>query len=154
MAAENGCFGGCFRHPFHQSLTRAPSRFIPFLGFSRQAFQGFELSTADLLTFSTSFLTPLPHFFRGAYFGSSSSLPKMGFSPIYLRVLARSIYGTIFPTGLRPYLPRRPLLLVLPLLSSALSHECTTIANPPCVPRRDISETGEISEGWLASAEP
>jgi hypothetical protein len=87
----------------------------------------------------------------------------MGFSPIYLRVLARSIYGTVFLTGLRPCLPRRPPLVDLPLLSSALSHECTTVADPPCVsssilgrpcvPRRDISETGEIPEGWLASAE-
>jgi hypothetical protein len=65
-------------------------------------------STANLLTFSASFLTiPLPSltFFRGVYFGSSSALPKMGFSPIYLRVLARSIYGTVFPTGLRLCLP-------------------------------------------------
>jgi hypothetical protein len=162
--AENGRFGDCFRHPFHQSLTHAPGSFNLFLGFSRQAFQGFELPQQTCSHFRHLFLLPLPHFFRGACFGSSSSLPKMGFSPIYLRVLARSIYGTVFPTGLRPCLPRRPPLIVLPLLSSALRHECTTISNPPCassstldracVPRRDISETGEISEGWLASAEP
>ena len=122
MVIENGRFGGCFRHPFHQSLTRAPGRFNHFLGFSRQAFQEFELCTADLLTFSTSFLTPLPHFFGGAYFGSSSSLPKMGFSPIYLRVPARRVYGTVFSTGLRPCLPCCP-PSSLSLLSSASSHE-------------------------------
>ena len=101
MVAENGRFGGCFRHPFHQSLTRAPGRFNHFLGFSHQAF---ELFTAR---FRHLFFPP-PHFLRGAYFSSSSSLPNMGFSPIYLRVLARSIYGIVFPTGLRPCLPRRP----------------------------------------------
>jgi len=94
---------------------------------------------------------------EGPILGSSSSLPKMGFSPTYLRVLARSIYGTVFPTGLRPYLPRRSPFVVLPLLNSALSHEYTTISNPlcassstldrACIPRRDINETGEISEG-------
>jgi hypothetical protein len=59
--------------------------------------------------------------------------------------------------GLRPCLPRRPPLIVLS--SSALSHEYTTIANPPCVsstldrlciPQGNINETGEISNGLIS----
>jgi hypothetical protein len=134
LVAENGRFGGLFSTPLHQRPT---PRAWPLYLFRLlpPSVPRLRASTADLLTFSTSFSyypPPLPHFFRGAYFGSSSSLPKMGFSPIHLQVLARSVYGTVFPTGLHPCLPRRP-PLVLPLLSSALSHECTTIANPPCV---------------------
>jgi hypothetical protein len=169
-AAENGGFGGCFQQPFHQSLTRAPGRFNPFLGFSRQAFQGLE-PPAGLPTFSPSFLTTPPHFFRGPYFGSSNSLSKMGFSTIcgsWLAVYMDRVPNQSLTLASLIILPSSFSLVGLPLrppsLSSALSHECTTTANPPCtpsstldrpcVPRRDISETGEISKGWLATAEP
>ena len=112
--------------------------------------------------------SPPPPFLRGAYFGSTSSVPKMDLSPSTLRIMARGIYRTVLPTGLRPRLPihRRPLSSgVYSLFSGtqASSHERTTIANPPCpssstldrtrFPRRNISETREISEDWLASAE-
>jgi hypothetical protein len=52
-------------------------------------------------------LTPL----RGTYFGSTSSVPKMDSSPSTRRIMARGIYRTVLPTGLRPRLPihRRPL---------------------------------------------
>ena len=141
------------------SAPRAPSWPLqPFSGFSRQAFQGCELPQ---LTFSTSFLTTpsLPHFFRGAYFGSLNSLPKWA----SLQSTCGSWLAVYMGSSSQPVFALAS-LVVLPLLSSALSHECTTITNPPCVssstldrpcvPRRDIGETGEISKGWLASAEP
>jgi hypothetical protein len=98
VMAEKGRFGAAFGTLFHQSRPRLLPPRVPRV----------RASTADLLTFSTSFLiTPLPSptHSEGPILGSSSSLPKMGFSPIYLRVLARSIYGTVFPTGLRPCQP-------------------------------------------------
>jgi hypothetical protein len=108
-AAENGGFGGCFQQPFHQSLTRAPGRFNPFLGFSRQAFQGLE-PPAGLPTFSPSFLLPPPHFFRGPYF-------KLAFQNGFLydlRVLARSIYGPCSQPVPHSCLPHHPPLIILP----------------------------------------
>jgi hypothetical protein len=170
-----------------QSPTCAPGRFNLFLGFSRQASKAASLHLGNCCSrFQGPFLAlpsplpspPFPPSSEGSYFGSSSSVPEMAFSRPTLRVMARGIYGTLSPTGLRPCLPRRPPLVVVllsssfvvglplrpPSLSSVLSHECTTIATPPCassstldrpcVPRRDISETGEIPKGWLASAEP
>jgi hypothetical protein len=89
----------------------------------------------------------------------------MDLSPSTLRIMARGIYRAMSPTGLRP----RPLihhhhLSVYSLFSQteASSYEHTT-ADPPCpssstldrtrFPRGNISETREISEDWLASAE-
>jgi hypothetical protein len=50
-------------------------------------------------------LTLPPPFLRGAYFGSTSSVPKMNLSPFTLHIMARGIYRTVLPTGLRPRLP-------------------------------------------------
>jgi hypothetical protein len=89
--------------------------------------------------FSTSTLTPPPPppFLRGAYFGPTSSVPKMDLSPSTLRITARGIYRAVSPTGLRPRLPlhrRPPSSGVHSLFSGtqASSHERTTIAAPPC----------------------
>jgi hypothetical protein len=161
MAAENGASGGCFRDPFHQRPSRAPGRFNLFLGYSRQASKASSLPPRELLlTFFDvlfSLPPPLPFLFRGSYFGSSSSVPKIVFSRPTLRVMARGIYGTPSPTSLRPCLPRRPPSRISSfnfLLSQTrtLSHERTNIIIPPClcsstldrsrVPRGDISETG------------
>jgi hypothetical protein len=55
-AAENGAFGGCFRHPFHHTPTHTSGRFNPFLGSSAPSAQ--RASTVEtLLTFSISTLT-------------------------------------------------------------------------------------------------
>ena len=92
-------------------------------------------------------------------------------SPPTLRIMARGIYRTVLPTGLRPRLRprlpihRRPLSSgVYSLFSGtqASSHELTTIAALPCpstldrtrVPRGNSSETGEISKDWLVCTEP
>ena len=136
--AENGAFGGCFRHPFHHTPTCTSGRFNLFLGSSAPSAQ--RASTVEpLLTFSTSTLTHPPHlppFLRGTYFGSTSSVPKMDTSPSTLRIMARGIYRTVLPTGLRPRLPihRRPQSLGVYSLFSrthASSHERTTISTPP-----------------------
>jgi len=82
--------------------------FLRLLSPSVPRVRAFHSRLARVFDIFSYYLSPLPHFSRGAYFGSSSSLPKIDFSPIYLLVLARSIYGTVFPTGLRPCLPRRP----------------------------------------------
>jgi hypothetical protein len=59
MVAENGAFGGCFRHPFHHTPTRTSGRFNLFLGSSAPSAQ--RVSTVEsLLTFSTSTLTHSP----------------------------------------------------------------------------------------------
>jgi hypothetical protein len=65
-----------------------------------------------------------------------SFVPKTDLSPSTLRIMARGIYRTVLPTGLRPRLPiyRRPLSSgVYSLFSGtqALSHELTTIAALP-----------------------
>jgi hypothetical protein len=111
-AAENGGFGGCFQQPFHQSLTRAPGRFNPFLGFSRQAFQGLE-PPAGLPTFSPSFLLPPPSLFQRALFWFLKLAFQNGF--LYdLRVLARSIYGPCSQPVPHSCLPHHPPLIILP----------------------------------------
>ena len=83
----------------------------------------------------------------------------MDLSPPTLRIMARGIYRTVLPTGLRPRLPihRRPLSSGVYSLFSGTqvsSHERTTIAAPPCpssstldrthFPRGNISETREV----------
>jgi hypothetical protein len=94
----------------------------------------------------------------------------MGSPPIYLRVLARSIY-TVFPAGLRPHRSpsSSPFILSLrpPSLSSSFYFLCTQIRasshataipsclcpstlDRSCVSRGDISETGKIQTGGLA----
>jgi hypothetical protein len=104
-----------------------------------------------LLTLSTSTFTPpspfLP-FLRGTYFGSTSSIPKMDSSPSTLRIMARCIYRTALPTGLRPRprLPihRRPLSSGVYSLfgrTHASSHERTTIATPPCPSSSTLDRT-------------
>src|SRR5271156_2548031 len=97
-AAENGGFGGCFQQPFHQSLTRAPGRFNPFLGFSRQAFQGLE-PPAGLPTFSPSFLTTPPPltFSEGPILVPQTRFPKW----VSLRSAGpgSQYIWTVFPTS-------------------------------------------------------
>jgi hypothetical protein len=90
-------------------------------------------------------------------------------SPPTLRIMARGIYRTVLPAGLRPRLPihRRPLSSGVYSLfggTQASSHELTTIAALPCpssstldrtrVPWGNIGETREISKDWLVCAEP
>ena len=87
-----------------------------------------------MVPLSLTLPTPL---LRGTYFGSTSSVPKMDPSPPTLRIMARSIYRTVLPAGLRPRLPihRRPLSSgVYSLFSGtqASSHELNTIAALPC----------------------
>ena len=168
MMAENGRFGGCFRQPSPPEPNPRAWPLSPFFRLSpAQAFQGFELPQhvarhTYLLTFSTSFLTTLlpsltssegPILAPRALFPKWASLRSTcgSWLAVYMGLSSQLVFALAS-------------LLVLPLLSSALSHECTTISNLPCassstldracVPRRDISETGKISEGWLASAEP
>jgi hypothetical protein len=59
----------------------------------------------------------------------------MDLSPSTLRIMARGVYRTVLPTGLRPRLPihRRPLSSGVYTLFSgtqASSHELTAIARP------------------------
>jgi len=116
--------GACFRHPFHQSPTRASGRLNHFLGSSAPSPE--SLQRRPLLTFLTSTShSPLPPFLRGAYFGSTSSVLKMDLSPS-LRIMARGIYRTVSPTGLRPRLlihrvKRIAFILEIFLLSSQSS---------------------------------
>jgi len=136
--AENGGPGGLFSAPFPPEPNPQSGRFNHFLGSSAPSAQ--RASSAPLLTFfdihshSTS---PFPPFFRGAYFGSTSSVPKMDLSPSTLRIMARGIYRTVLPTGLRPRLPIdcRPLSSgVYSLFSGtqASSHELTTVVALSC----------------------
>jgi hypothetical protein len=97
--AASGCRK---RHPFHHRPTRAPGRFNLFLGFSRQESQGLSLHSRISPTFSTSLLPPLLSFFRGAYFGLHELCCQNGLPPDLPAVMARGIYWTVFPTGLRP----------------------------------------------------
>ena len=60
MTAENGRFGGCFRHPFHQSLTCAPGRFNIFFGFSPPAKSCLCIRLFAMLTFGVS-IVPAPY---------------------------------------------------------------------------------------------
>ena len=164
---------GAVFSPLSTAPQPASARFNHFLGSSAPSAQ--RASTAEpLLTFSTSTLTHplhLPPFLRVTYFGSTSSVPKMDSFPSTLHIMARGIYRTALPTGLRPRprLPihRRPLSSSVHSLFScthASSHEHTITATRACsssstldrtrFPRGNISETGEISEDWLASAQP
>ena len=126
-------FGRLFSAPFPPEpqsvrlVALTPFRFLV------QSVQGHR---KPLLMFSISILThptpspsppPLP-FFQSNVFGSSSSVPKIDFSPSILRVMARDTNGTVFLTGLRPHLPRRSPLSSC--LSFLLTHERATIANP------------------------
>ena len=141
--AENSAFGCCLRHPFHHNPTRASGRFNLFLGSGAQ-----RASTAETVAhvFEIHSHSPsLPPFLRGTYFGSTSSVPKMDSSPPTLRIMARGIYRTVLPTGLRPCLPiyRRPLSSGVYFLFSrthASSHE-RTITNPPCPPSSTLDRT-------------
>jgi hypothetical protein len=113
--AENGAFGGCFRHPFHHTLT----------GYELTALTLFRLqrakrpeslrrrTVAHVFDIHSHSLSLPPHFLRGTYIGSTSSVPKMDSSPSTLRIMARGTYRTVSLTGLRPRLPihRRPLSL-------------------------------------------
>src|SRR3954447_16068160 len=82
-----------------------------------------------------------------------------------LRVLARGIYGTLFPSVHRPHFLTHPpsLSLAVYFLCSptrAFNHDITISSCPPSTldgsrePRRDVGGTGPISKGWLASTKP
>lgn len=92
----------------------------------------------------------------------------MDFSPSTWRIIAYGTYRTALPMGLRPRLPihRLPLssgVYSLFNLTQASGYERTTIAalsypssstlDRTRFPRGNISETREIPEDWLASAE-
>src|SRR5579859_4517018 len=83
-----------------------------------------------------------PFFLRGTYFGSTSSVPKMGSSPSTLRIMARGIY-----TGLHPYfsIHHRPLrsdVYSLFRRTHASSHEHITISAPPYPSSSTLDRTG------------
>ena len=61
----------------------AARTFLRLLSPSVPRVRAFHNRLARVFDIFSYYLSPLPHFSRGAYFGSSSSLPKMGFSPIY-----------------------------------------------------------------------
>ena len=122
-AAENGGFGGCFRQPFHQSLTRAPGRFNPFLGFSRQAFQGLE-PQAGLPTFSPifSYYPPSLTFSEGPILVPQTRFPK--WASLRSAGPGSQYIWTVFPTSpsflppsssSRHHSPSSASLFVLPL---------------------------------------
>jgi hypothetical protein len=90
-----------------------PAR-LAALGFPRQERCEPPQQTCRSLFRRPYYSSPLSHFFRGGLFlGSTSSAVKMDSPLIYLRVLARSIYSTVFPTGFRPLSSSS--LFVLPL---------------------------------------
>src|SRR5436305_8519295 len=105
--AENGAFGNCFRHPFHQTPTRASGRFdLILVSNAPKRPESLHRRTVahvfDIQSYSPS---PPPPFLRGTCFGSKSSVPKMDFSRSTLRIMARGIHRAVLPTGLRPHLP-------------------------------------------------
>jgi hypothetical protein len=117
-------FRRCFQHPFHRTQT-------PRLESLHRK------TVAHVFDIHSHSPSPPPPFLRGAYFGSPSSVPKMDLSSSTLRIMARGIYRTVLPTGLRPRLPihRRPLnsgVYSLFSLTHALSHGYATVATPPC----------------------
>jgi hypothetical protein len=127
-AAENGAFGSCFRDPFRRSSTRRLAALTFFRPWCAQ-----RASTAEPLLTHPPHLSPSS---EGLILGSTSSVSKMDLSPSTLRIMARGIYRTVLPTGLRPRLPihRRPLNSGVNFLFSrthASSHERTTVATPP-----------------------
>jgi hypothetical protein len=85
-------------------------------------------------------------FLKGTYLSSTSSVPKIDSSPSTLRIMARGVYRTTLPTGLRPHLliHRRHLSSgVYSLFSQthASSHERTTIATPPYLSSSTLDRT-------------
>jgi len=94
--------------PPHPNLPS--SRFNHFLGLQcakRPESLHCRTSTSTLTHPTSPFLSPSP---RGTYFSSTSSVPKMDSSPSTLRIMARGIYKTVIPTGLRPRpRPRLPI---------------------------------------------
>jgi hypothetical protein len=131
MVAENGRFGGCFRHPFHQSLTRAPGRFNLFFRLLPPSVPRLA-HVFDIFSYSPSLTSS-----EGPILAPRALFPKWApraLSPKWASL--RSTCGSWLAVYMGP--SSQPVfalasLVVLPLLSSALSHECTTIANPPCV---------------------
>jgi hypothetical protein len=159
MAAENGAFGGLFWRPIHHTPTRGPRRFRALT----PSFNSFEPPCAGW------FLTFLPPTSRqGTYFGSSTSELEMDFSRSLICHGSRYMWGSV-PICPSPSisLPYSSLSLNVYSLSSrtrAFNHERNTIIISPCSlssaldgfrkPGKDVSNTREISTGWLACTEP
>jgi hypothetical protein len=110
--AENGAFGELFSATLPPQPNPPSGCFNLFLGFPRQA-PNFEPPQQTCSCFRHPFCTPPLPSFRATYFGTTSSAPKMGPLRSTLPVMARGIYGTVFPPSLHPFpspvvLPRRP----------------------------------------------
>ena len=156
---ENGCFGGCFRRPFHQSPTHALGCFNRIICTRKwrswRAVFGARAQPACLAALPLFTLLALKrprllslHFRHVFDIHSHSPFPlpsapraqfpkwtSLGLPPL---VMAGGIYGTVFPTGLHPCLPRHPPSLnsgfyFLVSQTSASSHGRTTITTLPCL---------------------
>jgi hypothetical protein len=91
------------------------------------------------------------------FFGSTSSVPKMDFSPSTWRIIAYGTYRTALPMGLRPRLPihRLPLssgVYALFNQTQASGYERTTIAALPC-PSSSTLDRARFHEETLAILE-
>jgi hypothetical protein len=119
-----------------QNNRKSPGRLIVCLTYSSSPFLGPGAPSAQRALHRRNFVThvfdihfhlpsPLPPSSEGPILGSTSSIPKMDFSPSTLRFMARGIYMAVLPTGLRPRLPIHHSLFSQ---TRASSHERTAIA--------------------------
>jgi hypothetical protein len=143
-AAENGGSGGCFRRPFHLTLTRGPRRF-------RLLRQALTVSSLHVQAVSLLFFPPSSH--KGPILGSSTSDPEIDFSRSLVGHGSRYMWDSvpICPSPSLPYSSPSLSLGVYPLSSPtrAFNHERNTIVISPCLSSSALDGFREPSKGRM-----